>query len=113
MNGVVFAVDGQQRDFMPGYRGHNDFSGGDENFFVGERDVLSVLDCFVGGGQTDDADGGRDYGVRVGMRGDAFDALQRQKEFRRACAPARLLRSFQNERSSRAAASVPTETSLG
>ena len=65
VDGVMLAVNGQQRDSMPGDSGHDDFSGGNENFFIGERDALPVLNCLVSGWQADDADGGGDYGVRI------------------------------------------------
>jgi hypothetical protein len=71
----MFAVNGQQRDFMPGYGGHHDFSGGNENFFVGERDVLATLDRLIGGREADYTDGGGHDGLSVGVRGDVLDTL--------------------------------------
>src|SRR5277367_6364053 len=67
VDGVVFAVDGQQRDPAAFYGGHDDFAGGDQDFFIGQRDVLAELDGFVGGGQADYADGGGDHDFGVGM----------------------------------------------
>ena len=40
VDGVVFAVDGEQHDFVFGDGGHDDFAGGDQDFFIGERDCL-------------------------------------------------------------------------
>ncbi len=82
VNGVVFAVDRQQRDFAALYGGHDHFAGGDQNFFVGQRDVFAELDRFVGGGQADHADGGGDYDFGVGMGGDTIHAFRAEQNFR-------------------------------
>ena len=57
------------------YGGHDHFASGDQDFFVGQRDVFAELDRFVGGGQADYADGGGDYDFGVGMGGDAIHAF--------------------------------------
>jgi hypothetical protein len=71
----VFAVDRKQRDAATGHRGHNEFSGGDQDLFIGESDILALLDRSIGSRQADDPDGGRNNGFGIGMRRDALDAL--------------------------------------
>src|SRR4029077_10615282 len=58
VDGVVFAVDGEQ---FPGrFRGggHDQFTSGDEDFLVGESDSATEFDGFVGGLESNDTDGG-------------------------------------------------------
>ena len=61
--------------------GHDHFAGGDQDFFIGQRDVFAELDGFVGGGQADDSDGGGDDDFGVGMGGNAFDAFGAEENF--------------------------------
>ena len=82
MDGVVLAIHGQKRDVVALDRGHHHFAGGDQDFLVRERDVLALLDGFVGCGQADDSDGGRKDGVRVRMRGDELDTFGAEDNLR-------------------------------
>ena len=61
--------------------GHDDFPGGNENFLVGKRNVFAVLDRFVSGGQSDNADSRGDNGAGVRMGGDPLDSLGTEKDF--------------------------------
>src|SRR5262249_51651159 len=78
VNGVVLGVDGEKL-FTGGLGGgHDQFAGGDEDFFVGESDGAAEFDGFVGGFETDDTDGGRDddFGFGMGADGEhAFSAM--------------------------------------
>ena len=60
---------------------HHHFPGGYQDFFVRQRDLLSLLDGFIRGGKADDAHCGRNNHFRVGMRGDAFDSFGAEKYF--------------------------------
>ena len=82
MDGVVFAIDGKKRDAVARDGGHDHFPGGDEDFLVGEGDILAVLDGFVSGGQSDDADRGGNDRLRVRMSGDSSRCLRDRKRFR-------------------------------
>ena len=68
----MFGIDGKQ--FPARFRGggHDEFTGGDENFFVGERDGAAEFNGFVGGLEANDADrGGKDdFGGGVGGYGE-------------------------------------------
>ena len=83
MNGVVFGINRKQRDVVPGNRSHDHFAGGDQHFLVREGDIFAMLDGFVGGGQSDNADGGGNDGLRVGMSGDSFDPFGTKQNFQR------------------------------
>ena len=73
---------------------------------------FAMLDGFVGGGKADDADGGGNDDLRVGMSGDPFDSLRSEQNFRQIEFSSR--RDLASGRKARArAASVPTETSFG
>ena len=74
MDGVVFAVDGQERLALAARLGGDELSGGDQAFFVGEADGFSGANGFVGGFESGDADDGGDYEIGVGMGGDADGA---------------------------------------
>src|SRR5579859_390803 len=75
MDGVVLAVHGQK--FFAGFfcRSHNKFAGGDQDFFIGERDGFSKLHGFVSGFETDDADGSGNHDVRLGVSSDGEHSL--------------------------------------
>ena len=81
VDGVVFAVYRKKRDAGAGYGGHYHFAGGDQDFFIGQRDVFSVLDGFVGGGKADDADRGGDYDFGVGVSCYSFHAFGAEEDF--------------------------------
>jgi hypothetical protein len=70
VDGVVFAVDGEQFPARFGGRGHDEFTSGDENFFVGESDGAAKFDGFVGGFKSNDTDGGGNNDVGVGVSAD-------------------------------------------
>jgi hypothetical protein len=55
--------------------------GGNEDFFIRERDILALLDRLVRGGQADHADSGGDDRVRIRVSGDAFDSFRAEKDF--------------------------------
>ena len=82
VNGVVLAVDGQQRLALAAGFGGDEIAGGDQAFLVGQADGLAGLDRFVGGFQSGDADDGADHEVGVGMGRDlhrAGRAVQRPR----------------------------------
>ena len=88
MDGVVFAVHGEE--FLAGLcgGGHDQFTGGDEDFFVGEGHSAAELDCFVGGFEADDTDGGGedDFGGGMSANGEhAFTAVMDGGERRKIC----------------------------
>jgi len=90
VHGVVFAVDGKEfaACFFGG--GHDQFAGSDQNFFIGERHGLAEFHGFIGGFQSDYANGGGNDNlgtrkgrdclhsfapvVNAGQRRDAFGA---------------------------------------
>ena len=71
--GGVFGVDGEELAAGAPGEGDDEVAGGDEGFFVGERDVVSAIDGGEGGGQACDADDGGDDEVGVGV----LDELER------------------------------------
>ena len=75
VHGVVFAVDGEK--FAAGFfcGGHDQFAGGDENFFVGERDGFAEFYGFVGGFQADHTHGGGYDDFRASQRADGEHAF--------------------------------------
>ena len=81
VDGVVFAIDGDDFGAALVGRGDNDFAGGDEDFLIGEGDFFAGLDGFVGGFEADDADSGGDDCVGFGNGGDGFHAFIAKKNF--------------------------------
>jgi hypothetical protein len=79
MNGVVFAVHREKSDAMAGDGRHYNLSGGNEDFFIREGDILALLDRLVGGGQASNTDSGRDDRVRVRVSGDAFHSFRTEQ----------------------------------
>ena len=75
MDSVVFAVDGEQFPAGFGGGGHDEFTGGDEDFFVRESDGAAEFDGFVGGFESNDTDGGGNDNVGVRMSADGEHAL--------------------------------------
>ena len=78
MDGVVFAVDGEQ--FPSRFRcgGHDQFACSDEDFLVGESHGAAEFYGFISGFEADYTDGGGedDFGGRVGADGEhAFAAV--------------------------------------
>src|SRR5579863_10335099 len=65
VDGVVLAVNGQDRDAEAAGSGGEDFAGGDHALLVGEADGLSGEDSGVGGFETGDADDRGDDEVDV------------------------------------------------
>ena len=81
MNRVVLAIHGKKRDAVSCDSSHDQFTGCDENFFIGEGDIFPLFDCLVGGCQADDSDSGGDDRIRIGMSGDTLDALCAENNF--------------------------------
>ena len=81
MDGVVLAIHWKQGDVVCFDRGCDQFPGGDEDFFICEGYFFAGENGFIRGAQADDADGGGDYGIRFGVRGDALDAVGAEKNF--------------------------------
>ncbi len=52
--------------------GHNDFSGGDEDLFVGEGYLFTREDSRVSGFESDNTDCGGNYELRFGNCGDTL-----------------------------------------
>jgi hypothetical protein len=73
--GVVLAVDGEQ--FPAGFRsgGHHEFTGGDENFLIGQSDGAAEFHRFVGGFESNNTDGGGNDDVGAGVSADGQHAL--------------------------------------
>ena len=70
MDGIVLAVDGQQRFALAASLGGDQFSGRNQAFLVGQADGLSGPDRFVSGFEAGDADDGADHEVGLGVGGD-------------------------------------------
>jgi len=81
VDGVVFAVHGKESYVVAFYRGHDDFAGSYQDFFVGKRDGFSLLDSLVGCGQADDANCRRHNHFHIRMGGDTLDSLCAEKYF--------------------------------
>ena len=75
MDGIVFAVYGQEGVAGFFYGGHDEFASGDKDFFVGKGDGTAELDGFVGCGETDHTDGGGNYDFGVRVSGDGVHAF--------------------------------------
>src|SRR5262245_11273954 len=71
MNGVVLAVDGKKRDVSLARFGGDEFSGGDQTFFVRKAERFARADCFVGRFESGDSDDCADDEVDVGVSCDA------------------------------------------
>ena len=84
VNGVVLAIHGQE--FAAGFvgRGHDQFAGGDEDFLVGKGDLLAKAHSFVGGLEADDANGGGNDDIGLGMSAYSAHAFTAVVNFRRA-----------------------------
>jgi hypothetical protein len=78
---VVLAVHGKKSDSVAGDGGHDHFAGRDQYFLIRERDIFSLFDCFVSGGETDNPNRGGDDRLDVGVSGDALDAFRAEKNF--------------------------------
>ncbi len=74
VDGVVLAVDGQQRLALAARFGGDQIARGDQALLVGQADGLAGFDGFVGGFQSGNADDGADHEVGVGMSGDLHRA---------------------------------------
>jgi len=61
VDGVVFAVYGEEFPSRFFCGGHDEFAGGNEDFFVGEGDELAEFYSFVGGGEANYAYRGGNY----------------------------------------------------
>ena len=75
VDGVVLAVDRQERLALAARFGGDEIAGGDQALLVGEADGLAGFDGFIGGFESGDADDGGDDEVGVGMGGDLDRAL--------------------------------------
>src|SRR5262249_14406275 len=84
VDGVVFAVDREKllAFFFGG--GHDQFTSGYEDFFVGESGGFAELDGFVRGSQANGADRGGDDDFRLRVRADSEDAFATVMDFRRS-----------------------------
>jgi hypothetical protein len=75
VDGVVFAVDGEQFPAGFGGGGHDKFTGSDEDLFVGESDGAAEFNGFVGGFESNDTDGSGNDDVGAGVSSDGQHAL--------------------------------------
>ncbi len=66
MDGVVFAIHGQQLDICLARRGHHDFARGDQDFLVRKRDLLAGFHGGVCRFQADDSHGRGDQHRGIG-----------------------------------------------
>jgi len=75
VDGVVLGIDG--KEFFAGFSGsgHDQFTGGDEDFFVGESDGAAEFDGFVSGFEADHAYGGGENDFGGGMSADGEHAF--------------------------------------
>ena len=71
VDGVVFAVDGEEGGVVLAGGGEDEVAGGYEAFLVGEADRFAGEDGGVGGFKAGDADDGGDDEVGFGEGGDA------------------------------------------
>ena len=67
VDGVVFAVDGEQGLTLLFGLGGDQLAGDYQTFFVGKADGFSGADRFVGRLEAGDADDGADYEIHFGM----------------------------------------------
>ncbi len=74
VDGVVFAVDGEEGYVVGAGGGDDEVAGGDEALLVGEADGFAGEDGGVGGLEAGDADDGGDDEVDVGVGGDGDGA---------------------------------------
>src|SRR6516162_3754085 len=70
MDGVVFAVDGQQRLALLEGSGGDELAGGDQTFLVREAENLAGFDSLIGGFESGDAHDGAHDEVDLRVRGD-------------------------------------------
>src|SRR5579863_1102127 len=63
VNGIVLAIHRKQLDARLTRRRHYELTGGHQHFLVGESNLLASNDRTIGGFQTYDAHGGRDYNL--------------------------------------------------
>ena len=82
MDGVVFAFDGEKIPARFGGSGHDQFSGGDQDFLVGESDSAPEYHGFVGSFEADDTNGGGDDDVGTRMSADGEHAFAAVMDFR-------------------------------
>ena len=85
VDGIVLAVDGQQRLALLVRLGDDQVASRDQALFVGDPDGLAGLDGFVGGFQSGDADDGADHEIGVGMGRDLHRARRAVRRLRSAC----------------------------
>ena len=67
VDGIVFAVDRQQRFALAAGFGGDQFARRDQAFLVGQPNGLAGLDGFVSGFESGHADNGADHKINVGM----------------------------------------------
>ncbi len=87
MDGVMFAIDGQEFDASQARGGHHDFAGRYQDFLVRKRYLLAGLYGGVGSLEPDHADGCGNQDGCAGMRGhrqQACGAVLNLRQFRDA-----------------------------
>ena len=81
MDGVMFAVDGQQWFALLAGFGGNQLARHHQAFLVGEAHGFSGAHRFVGCLQAGDADDGADHEIHLGMRGYTNRARRAMHDF--------------------------------
>ncbi len=81
MNGIMFAVDGQQWLALAAGLGGNQFSRRHQAFFVRQADGLSGAHSFVGGFESGHAHDGADHEISIWMGGDAHASSRTVGDF--------------------------------
>src|ERR1700733_2689752 len=81
MDCVVFAIDGKERNAGTMHGGHDDFSGGYEDLFVGESYLLARDDSGVGCFESYHSHCGGNYELRFGNCGDALIPCRAEFDF--------------------------------
>ena len=85
MDRIVFAVDGQQGLALTASLGGDQFSGGNQAFFVGQANRFASAYGFVGGFESGHADDRADYEIYVRMSRDSHGSRCSVNDFDFVC----------------------------
>ena len=85
VNGIMLAIHGEQFNARLMCGCHHQLTGRDQDFFVGESDLLPGYDCGIGGFQSDDANGGGDDHLCLGDGCNAQVPRGTPLDFRQRC----------------------------
>lgn len=71
VDGIVLAIDGQERLALAAGFGGDEFAGHNQTFLIGQADGFASFDGLESGFEAGDADDGADDEIDIGMGGDA------------------------------------------